>query len=215
MLETALTPTNWVTLLIAWVAAIASPGPDIFLLMRMAVRERRAAVLAALGIMTGNTLWIVASVLGISLVLAALPWLLPVLQTAGSLVLLWLGAMSLLGGIRGLRSEHPLEGGERPKRPYLLGFITNIANPKALIFFTALLSQFLPAEATAVDRIAIIWVMLLSGLLWFVGVALACSGRAFRHWLRRAAPWFDIVAGLVFMAVAVLVLAELLLTYLR
>lgn len=214
MLDTALTPANWAALVVAWIAAIASPGPDVFLLMRLAVRERRAAVLAALGIMTGNALWIVASVLGVSLVLSALPWLLPLLQLAGSLVLLWLGALSLRGGVRGLRSENPAETAEAPRRPYLLGFVTNIANPKALVFFTALLSQFLPPGTTVPDRVAVIAVMLASGLCWFVGVALACSAGAFRRWLRRAAPWFDIAAGVVFIAVAVAVLAELLLSLL-
>lgn len=205
----ALGPTAWTALIIAWLAAVASPGPDIFLLMRLAVRRRRAAVLAALGIMTGNTLWILFSVLGISVLLIALPWLLQALQVLGSLVLIALGVQSIRAGLAGLKSRNTESVALPPRRPFALGFVTNIANPKALIFFTALLSQFLPPEATALDRALVIIVMITTGLFWFIGVALACSSRAFRRWFQHAAPWFDIVAGAVFVLVAVVLLIEL------
>ena len=209
MTDAALSPGSWAALVVAWAAAIASPGPDVFLLLRLAVRERRAAVLAALGIMTGNTLWITVSVLGISALLAAFPWLLPALQLAGSAVLVWMGVTSVRGGVRALRAPAETAGGPAPRRPYLLGFTTNIANPKALIFFTALLSQFLPPEAPIADRVIAIALMIGIGVAWFAAVAIACSSRTFRRWFRRAIPWFDIVAGVVFLVVAAAVLIEL------
>ncbi|MGO1537968.1 MAG: LysE family translocator [Leucobacter sp.] len=205
----ALGLTDWATLLIVWIAAVASPGPDVFLLLRLAVRSRKSAVYAALGIMTGNALWILFSVLGIAVLLVALPWLLPVLQIAGALVLGYLGVQSIRGGVSGLRRPHVDAEVTEPRRTYILGFVTNIANPKVLIFFTALLSQFLPPQATAIDRLLVIVVMVVSGLVWFVGVAVACSARRFRHWFRHAAPWLDIVAGAVFLLVAAVVLIEL------
>lgn len=211
MIGSSLSAGSWAALLAAWIAAVASPGPDIFLLMRLAIRQRRAALLAALGIMTGNTLWILSSVLGISVLLVALPWLLPAVQTVGAAVLLWLGIASLRGGIAGLRAVRDDAEAQGPRRPYLLGLATNIANPKALIFFTALLGQFLPPQASMADRGLVIVVMISTGLVWFLSVAAACSARAFRNWFRRAAPWFDIVAGAVFVLVAGAVLVEVLL----
>lgn len=211
MFESSLTIGAWAALTAAWVAAIVSPGPDVFLLMRLAVRERRSAVLAALGIMTGNTLWILFSVLGLAVLLGALPWLLPALQTAGAIVLIWLGSQSIAGGVRGLRPRRGDGPEPGPRRPYLLGFVTNIANPKALVFFTALLSQFLPPGTSQQDRGLVIVLMITIGLAWFVGLAIACSARRFRHWLRRAAPSLDIVSGAVFALVGAVVLSEVVL----
>ncbi|WP_224778735.1 hypothetical protein [Leucobacter sp. Psy1] len=57
-----MTTAAWLSPMIAWIVAVASPGPDMFLLLRLGVRARRPAVLGALGIMTGNALWIVTSV---------------------------------------------------------------------------------------------------------------------------------------------------------
>lgn len=208
MIEYSLSAGSWAALTLAWVAAVASPGPDVFLLLRLAVRERRAAVYAALGIMTGNTLWITASILGLTAVLAVLPWLLPTFQIVGALVLVWIGIQSIRAGIMGLKKSAGVSASGTPRRPYWLGFVTNIANPKALIFFTALLTQFLPPETPTSDRIAVIAMMISTGLVWFVSVALACSIPKFRVWFQRAAPWLDIVAGIIFILVSTVVGAE-------
>ena len=203
-----MTGAAWGGLLIAWLAAIALPGPDVFLLLRLGVRERRAAVLAALGIMTGNLIWILVSVLGLTALFALLPGLLPVMQVLGALVLAYLGVQSIRGGIAQLRDRREVAHVGQVTRPWALGLTTNLANPKALIFFTALLSQFLPPGAGWGDRLAILVVMVLTGVAWFVGVALASSGAAFRRWFGRAAPWFDVVAGALFVLVAIGILAE-------
>ena len=204
-----MTAGAWTTLTLAWVAAIVSPGPDVFLLMRLAVRERRAAVLAALGIMTGNTVWVVSSVLGLTALISALPQLLPALQVSGSLILGWIGVQSIRGGLRSLRGDAGHVAAEAPNRPFALGVVTNIANPKALIFFTALLSQFLPPALTGQDRLVVIAMMVGLGLVWFIGVALACSVARFRRGFGKFAPWLDIIAGAVFLLVSVSVLGDL------
>ncbi|UOQ58811.1 LysE family translocator [Leucobacter allii] len=206
-----MTAAAWLGLLAAWAAAIALPGPDVFLLLRLGIRRRRAAVLAALGIMTGNLVWILVSVLGLTAILAAVPGLLPALQLTGAAVLGWLGARSIHGGVAQLRSGGAAEPSQVSTRPWLLGLTTNLANPKALIFFTALLTQFLPNDAPWGTRIGITLVLVGSGIVWFVAVALASSAAAFRAWFGRAAPWIDIVAGAVFVLVALLMLAETLL----
>lgn len=195
----------WGGLAIAWIAAVAMPGPDVLLILKLGVRERRAAVLAAVGVMVGNVVWITASVLGMGALFKAAPAILPAIQVAGALVLAYLGVMSVRGGIgqlRAARSGSPDAGATRVRRPLLLGITTNLANPKALIFFTALLSQFLPAHAGIGTQFVIIVAMVASGLAWFVGVALASSGARFRAWFSRAAPWFDVVAGALFVLIA-------------
>lgn len=205
-----MTVASWVALLVAWLAAIALPGPDIFLLLRLGVRSRRAAVLAALGIMTGNLIWVTVTVLGLTAVLRAFPMILPVMQLIGVVVLSYLGVQSMRSGISQLRGKPHEAVGREAKNPWLLGVVTNLANPKAIIFFTALLSQFIPATSSWGLSLAIIIVMTITGLLWFVGVAMGSSSVVFRRWFGHAAPWFDVVAGAVFIIVAVTIAIEVL-----
>lgn len=204
-----MTSAAWAALVLTWVAAITMPGPDTFLLLRLGVRDRRAAVLAALGIMGGNFAWIAISVLGVTALIGAVPWLLPALQIGGSAVLVWLGVQSIRAGVRGLRTRGEATLGGEIRRPFLLGLTTNLANPKALIFFAALFTQVLPADASWAERGAIVAVLVAIGIAWFVGFALATSSRAFQRWFRRASAWIDIAAGVVFVLVAVAILTEL------
>src|SRR5690606_11819901 len=105
-----------------------------------------------------------------------------VLQAVGSCILRWIGVQSIRAGVRGLRTTTEDPALHMPRRPFLLGFITNISNPKALVFFTALLTQFLPPALTGQDRVLVMAMMAGTGLAWFVGIALACSLARFRQW---------------------------------
>lgn len=211
-----MTAAAWATLLTTFAIAIVVPGPDTFLILRLGVRERRAAVLAACGIMVGNFLWTTVSVLGLAALMRALPGAIPVLQGLGSAVLIWIGIQSIRGGIQAFRAKTDAEQSALAERvtahPFRLGFITNISNPKALLFFTALFSQLLPADATALDRTLIVIALSLMGVIWFVLFALLTSSRGFQRWFKRATPFFDVAAGIVFLLVAGVVLFELAIT---
>lgn len=211
-----MTATAWATLLTTFTLAVVVPGPDTFLVLRLGVRDRRAALTAAFGIMTGNLVWTVASVLGLAALIHALPAVVPIVQVAGSLVLLWIGFQSIRGGITALkqRANTATTGmarstGAVTTRPFRLGVITNLSNPKALLFFTALFSQLLPGDATAVDRTLIVIAMTVIGLVWFLVFAWFTSSQSFQRWFGRVTPFIDVAAGVIFLAVAGAVLFEL------
>lgn len=90
-----------------------------------------------------------------------------------------------------------------------LGMITNLSNPKALLFFAALFSQILPPDAGWLDRAEIVLVLTAVGLAWFLSFAVLTSSRAFQRWFGRATPHIDLAAGGVFILVAVVILIEL------
>ena len=209
-METTLEPGAWATLAIIWLAALAAPGPDFFLLLRLASRSRRAALLGVLGIMTGNTLWSVLTVFGLGSLLKALPWSALLFQTLGALVLAVLGVQAILSGARGIRGGHAHGAVSRPGRAFGLGFVSNLSNPKALVFFTAMFTQVFPAEITIQDRALAILLIVSLGFAWFVPLALAASADRFRGMLRRAASWLDIAGGAVFVLVGAGMLIELL-----
>lgn len=206
--------TSWAALLVTFGIAIVVPGPDTFLVLRLGVRERKAALLAASGISLGNLLWTVASVLGLAAIMQALPGALPVMQVIGSAVLTWMGVQSIRGGIQSIHTHKSAEPGTTPAkvttRPFRLGIITNLSNPKALLFFTALFSQLMPGNATMFDRTLIVIVLTIIGFVWFIVFALLTSSTGFQRWFSRATPYIDIAAGIVFLLVAGFVLVELL-----
>lgn len=85
---------------------------------------------------------------------------------------------------------------------YRLGLLTNLANPKALVFFGALLATLLPASATAVTKLEVAATMIAISLSWFALTAcLAGSGVVVRFY-NRAKRGVDAVLGTVFVGLA-------------
>lgn len=209
------------SILVAWLLAIASPGPDLVQILRLGA-VRRNGVACALGIMSGNALWIGASMVGLSALVDAVPWVLTVLFLVGGSFLLWMGQAAFRGGLAERRSAGttvPAGGAgaaggattaERVStaQAWRLGLVTNLANPKALVFFGAVFAGFVPPGTDWGMRLAVLAIMLVTGVAWFVAVALMVSVPALSRRLQRAGPWIDIVAGAVFLLLGVILVGE-------
>jgi threonine/homoserine/homoserine lactone efflux protein len=127
---------------------IVTPGQDTALTIRSTLLGgRRAGVLTALGVSTGQTVWTLAACGGITaLLLASEPAFLAV-KLAGAIYLVFLGAQMLVHALR--RSPNPFQlarlgGGLAPRTAYRQGVVSNLGNPKMAVFFTSLLPQFAP-----------------------------------------------------------------------
>lgn len=90
-----MTASAFAALLGVWLAAIVSPGPDVVQIIRVGSKDRDAGMACAAGIMAGNTVWILASLLGLSALVQAFPQVLAVLQVVGGGYLLYMGAAAV------------------------------------------------------------------------------------------------------------------------
>ncbi len=149
----------------AWFAAIMMPGPDLFQIMRLGVRDRHAGVMCALGIMLGNTVWIIGSLVGLSAAIAARPGVLLAIQIIGGSYITWIGISSLWSGFQRDGKSHVVGSPVEPRMPgttensagkptepmqqlskaaaLRIGILTNLSNPKAVVFFASIFAQFI------------------------------------------------------------------------
>lgn len=183
-----------IALLGVWLAAIVSPGPDLVQIIRVGAKNRRDGVLCALGIMAGNTVWIVASLAGLSALIQAFPEILSVLQVVGGAYLMWMG----IGALRAGGTKIP--EAQATSRPFLTGLATNLSNPKAILFFGAIFAQFAHVGWWAVPM------MVVTGVIWFAGFALAVRAMAAK--IERYSRWIDAVTGGIFILLALWMLWE-------
>src|SRR5919202_605001 len=124
----------------AGIAVLVSvtPGPATALVVRSAaLHGRREAMLTTLGNSTGTLMWALASVLGISALIAASEAAFWVLKVAGAVVLVWLGVRALRA--RGAAASIDEAGNARGthRSAYGTGLMTSFANPKLAVFFIA------------------------------------------------------------------------------
>ncbi|AGP29803.1 LysE family translocator [Corynebacterium terpenotabidum] len=206
------------SILVAWLLAIASPGPDLVQLLRVGA-VRRNGVACALGIMSGNLLWILASMLGLSALVDAVPGVLTALFLVGGAFLAWMGQAALRGGLAARRRDAALPEGSLAASSLLsttmtttqawrLGVATNLSNPKALVFFGAVFAGFIDPDTSWTARSVVLVMMLVTGVAWFVFVAYAVSVPALSRRLQTAGAWIDITAGAVFLLIAAVLVIE-------
>ncbi|AHI02282.1 threonine transporter [Corynebacterium falsenii DSM 44353] len=221
-----MTVAAYLGLLGAWLIAIMSPGPDTVQLLRLGSRSRRNAVLAAVGICTGNVIWPVVTMLGLAALIATFPWILTILYLGGGAFLLRMGFGAFRGGRADLRTRASVPVPRSDASPavdptpattiphlndaqaWRLGLATNLSNPKALLFFGSVFAQFLPVGISIPERIAVLVMMTVSGLAWFSSFAYLVSNPAWSTRLKKFNPWIEIIAGIVFMILGGFLVAE-------
>jgi len=135
---------TWLMFVLTETALCLSPGPAVLLVLSQGLsRGPRASVWANVGILTGNAIYFVLSAAGLGAVLLASHQLFEIVKWAGAAYLIWLGGAAILGRSAPLpigTARGPVVAGPRL---LLRGLVLQLANPKALLFFTALLPQFL------------------------------------------------------------------------
>lgn len=202
-------PHGWAMFVTALVAVYLIPGADMILVWQTGVAEGRVAALAvAGGLALARAAHVALAGLGLAALFRAVPWTFDLARLAGALYLLRLG-------VAVWRSPAVDPGSAATARPTSLavalrrGLATNLLNPKALMFCSLLLPQFVdPGSGAITLQFAALGVVLVAvGLAFdvvyaFVGAALA------RVFVRE--PRFDVARRALFAALLVAFAARLL-----
>ena len=215
-----MTPDLWLLLALTLFAGAASPGPSVALVIRTSlVYGRSGGVLVGLAHGLGVWLYALAVVLGVATLLVGNPWLLSSIQIAGIVFLAYLGLVMLRGGWVAMRAAEPQEQApiassdteQRSSISYLRdGFLIVFLNPKIVVFFMAIFSQFLNAEQTLATQLAAASLAGIIDAIWYVLVALLMSSAVIADRLQRYSGPIDILFGLLLLAVASVILIGML-----
>lgn len=203
----------YLTIMLLNLAGAASPGPDIILVTRMATKSRRHAVAASLGIQVGVLMWCTLTVLGAAAVLTAFPEILGFVQLVGGAWLVWMGFNMVRGGWA-QRTSPPVSVAAAeaslgsPWSSFRTGLLTNLSNPKIVLFLAALVAPHLPANPTLGLAVLLILSLGLSALALFLLLSFVISTNALRRRMLAAGPWIDIVAGSFFVIVGAVLVAN-------
>lgn len=156
--------------------AVMSPGPDFAMVLRNSlVHSRRTGVLAAIGLALGILVHVTYSLLGIAVLISRSILLFNTIKLIGAAYLVYIGIKSLLAKPN---QETKVESGLVAANQDLttwksikMGFLTNILNPKATLFFLALFTQVIKPTTGLGMKMLYGGVMSLQTFLWFALVA--------------------------------------------
>jgi threonine/homoserine/homoserine lactone efflux protein len=188
---------------------MAVPGPSVLYAVTQRMRSGPSAgAFAVLGLESGLALHVTAACLGVSALVAASDTLLRVLQVGGAGYLGWLGIRLLT---RDGEPSHP-GAAPLPRRGlagvYLGGLLVDLLNPKTVLFFVAVMPQFVDASAgpvAAQSRVLGCCAVALGVLV--DGGYTVLAGRAVRHGIPTSVQrWGRRASGLAFCGLAALAL---------
>jgi homoserine/homoserine lactone efflux protein len=178
-----------------------SPGPNVFLCISTGLQRGAMAVLQVVGgIVVASMIFLALSMAGIVGLLSRSPAVFAAVRVAGALYLIYLGVRMLWASREPLAFESRAQSGPHP---LLQGFTTHISNPKAILFWTALLPQFIdPQQSLAPQtlRLGVVAIAVDAAILSSYGVVAAklrhrFLSTAFASWLDRIAGGFFVLAG--------------------
>ncbi len=190
---------------VASVVLALTPGPDmVYIATRSAAQGRIAGVVSTLGIHAGVLVHTFAAALGLSALIAASAVAFSVVKYAGAAYLIYLGIQTLLSSTETVevKTTEPA----KLKSIFYQGLVTNVLNPKVILFFLAFLPQFIdPARGNVTLQLFLLGVLLVVVTLPVdIGVALVSGvlGEWFRRrkGVRKAGKW---VTGSVFITLGV------------
>ena len=183
-----------------------TPGLDTVLVLRQALRGRRAVAFAAgLGICVGCLVWGVAAATGLAALFVASQTAYLVLKWAGLAFLLYLAYSYLRAAIRG-DSHFDTSGGgtDTVREAFMKGLLTNLLNPKIAVFYVTVLPLFLPAGyPPAAIGALLAGIHAVLGMVWFTVVILGAN--ALRGFLTagRGPRIIDAAAGTAMLGFSV------------
>lgn len=204
-----------ISLAIIHIVALASPGPDFALVVRLATQESRAAAVAsALGIavaILGHTL---LSLTGVSLIIQSSNILFSIVQLAGASYLAWMGIGAIKAAVVHWQDPVTLEQtthhtGVSARQGFLQGLYTNILNPKALVFFITLFSTLITPQVTIMTKTLAATLLFSLSFLWFSFIAVVLSKPNIQLKMKKASPVINFITGVVFISVATVIIIGL------
>ncbi|MCW6024818.1 threonine export protein RhtC [Serratia marcescens] len=189
----------FLTVALVHLIALMSPGPDFFFVSQTAAsRSRREAMMGVVGISLGIVVWAGVALMGLHLILQKMAWLHQIIMVGGGIYLCWMG-WQLLRSARAQQAQSAAQVAlPKAGRSFIRGFLTNLSNPKAVIYFGSVFSLFVGDSVGAGARWGLFLLIVAETFVWFSLVAVVFALPAMRRGYQRLAKWIDGVAGVLF-----------------
>jgi threonine/homoserine/homoserine lactone efflux protein len=189
-------PTTWWLFAGTETVLCLTPGPAVLFVLSSALRSgTRMSLFSNLGILAANTVYFVLSAAGVGSLLLASHNLFFAVKWIGAAYLIFVGLRAMFGKTEVLSAAAPQKE-KRPWRMFADGFILQASNPKAIVFFTALLPQFVDPRSPVAPQMAILAITSVAIEFCVLLGYGAAAGRASEIARQpRYAAWTNRVAG--------------------
>lgn len=196
---------EFVTIAIAHLFAVASPGPDFYVVMQQSVRGgTRSGIWTSLGVGSAILLHVTYCLLGVALLLSQSPVLFEVMKYLAAGYLFYLGVQSIRASL--VKPEEEEKAIAEPvlsaARAFGVGFLTNGLNPKATLFFLALFTLVIDPSTPTTIQIMYGAYLALATFLWFTLLSLILGIPRVRKAILNMGVWLERAMGAILILIS-------------
>ena len=187
-----------------------TPGPaNLFAVATGMEKGRASALIGVVGMNAATLVWFGAAALGLGALVAAFPQVFRIIAVLGALSVAWLGIKALRGAFATAAEPDHVEV-RRGRSALIDGFTVQIANPKAILFFTAVLPPFLDVNRPAAPQLALFALATIGmDILSMSAYGLGGAALANRMNEPRFKRGFGIFVGALLILAAILIVTRL------
>jgi threonine/homoserine/homoserine lactone efflux protein len=190
---------------------VLTPGPNmIYVISRSICQGRRAGVISLFGVIAGFLVHVFAAAVGCTALFMKIPLAYEALKWAGAAYLLYLAWQAVKPGARSPFEARDLPI-DPPRRLLLMGFLTNLLNPKIAMFYLSIFPQFVSPEHGSVFAQSIELGLTQIAVSFTVNLCIALSAASLAAWFARSPRWLVLqryVMGTVLAGLALRLAAE-------
>ena len=196
---------EFAALMLAFGIYAVIPGADFAMVLRQSIAHgRRAALFTSAGIATSILVHGSYTLLGIGVIVSQSLLAFNIIKWIGAAYLVWLAISALRSPAPQPPAEDDLAAAKRGDfAAFALGFLTNLLNPKAVLFFLALFTTLVSAHTGGDIKVLYVLCMSLMLFAWFALVSVFFTTPSVRQGFFRFGRWFNRVTGITFIVLAV------------
>ncbi|EJF91595.1 LysE family translocator [Bartonella tamiae] len=198
---------EWATLMAVFMIAAITPGADLAIVIRQSlVFGRRHAMMTSFGIGSALLVHVTYTVLGLGIIITQSLLLFNIVKWLGVAYLFYIGLKALTSNGTMLLVENndkkklvKAKQAQSLKSAYMIGFVVNVLNPKAVFFFLSIFSTLVNVSTPTTMKLGYGLSMSVLLIIWFVMVSLFMTAPMMRAAFNRASKWIDRLCGFVFI----------------
>lgn len=168
---------------------VLTPGPNmVYLISRSICQGRKAGVISLFGVVAGFLVHMLAAAAGLTALFMAVPLAYELLKWFGAAYLLYLAWQAVRPGARSPFEARQLPV-DPPRKLFLMGFLTNLLNPKIAVFYLSIFPQFVSAEHGSVFTQSIVLGLTQITISFSVNLCIALSAARMAAWFVGNPRW--------------------------
>ena len=200
----------WVQFAAICLIGAMSPGPSMALIIRNSIKYGRlSGILFSLGHAIGIGVYATVSVLGLQFILINNLFLFNAIQFCGCVFLLILGILFL----RDTAHNLSIENEQKNVNSFVQGFAISILNPKILIWFAAIFSQFIEISSTNFVKLAMVLIASSIDGLWYIILTIVVTGFGLKQFLEHNTNIIQKISGVILISISIIILFKTLSPY--